>query len=244
MDIGRLRREQIVEAAAAIISEEGLQNLSLSAIEERADMSRGQLTYYFRTKEDILLAVFDRVLTLMYGRLGKPEDQPGVEGKWWDWVQHLMTKIVIEPPVSPEFSGLQYTFLAQSSHRADFRRRLAELYEEWRGHMSEGISAELAAPGTASASGAPRKVAPRALASVVQAMLHGLSMQLAADPNALDRQEAVQLCLDMLSTYLWGGRPGERLQTAAPKNGTAAHPLNGKTKTGRDRKRAAANGHG
>jgi AcrR family transcriptional regulator len=244
MDIGRMRREQIVEAAAAIISEEGLQNLSLSAIEERADMSRGQLTYYFPTKEDILLAVFDRVLLLMYQRLGKPEDQPGVEGKWWDWVQHLMMKIVVEPPVSPEFRGLQYTFLAQSSHRADFRRRLAELYEEWRGHMSEGIRTELAERGTATAAVARPKVSPRALASVVQAMLHGLGMQLAADPNAFDREEAVQLCLDMLSTYVWGRRRDEPTKERDAKNGATKQATNGKAKHNRDRKGTLTNGHG
>ena len=36
IDVGRIRREQVVEAAVAVITEEGLQNLSLSAIEKRA----------------------------------------------------------------------------------------------------------------------------------------------------------------------------------------------------------------
>jgi AcrR family transcriptional regulator len=198
MTTAHKRREQIIEAAAAIISEKGLPSLSLSAIERRARMSRGQLTYYFPTKEAILLAVFDRVLCRMYERLGRPEDEPGIEGCWWDWVQHLMTRLIMESPVSPEFSGLQYTFLAQSTHRADFRQRLAQLYGEWRGHMSEGIAKEVAADGSA------RPVSPPALATVVQALLHGLGMQLAADPDAFDRLEAVELCLDMLSTYVWG----------------------------------------
>ncbi len=47
IDIGTIRRQQIVEAAVAIIAEQGLQNLSLSQIEKKAGMSRGQLTYYF-----------------------------------------------------------------------------------------------------------------------------------------------------------------------------------------------------
>src|SRR5436309_663739 len=77
IDVGSIRREQIIEAAVAVITEQGIQNLSLSEIENKAGMSRGQLTYYFRVKEDILLAVFDRLLQLMYQRLGKPE---GAEG--------------------------------------------------------------------------------------------------------------------------------------------------------------------
>src|SRR5262245_66096898 len=72
IDIASIRRDQIIEAAIAIIAEQGLHNLSLSEIEKRAGMSRGQLTYYFPTKEEILLAVFDRLLQLMYQRLGRP----------------------------------------------------------------------------------------------------------------------------------------------------------------------------
>jgi AcrR family transcriptional regulator len=83
IDIRRLRREQVVEAAVAVIAEQGLQHLSLSEIEKRADMSRGQLTYYFPTKEDILLAVFDRLVGLMYQRIGTPEGLPAGEPGGW-----------------------------------------------------------------------------------------------------------------------------------------------------------------
>jgi AcrR family transcriptional regulator len=65
IDISFIRKEQIVDAAVCVISQQGLQNFSLSEIEKKARMSRGQLTYYFPAKEDILLAVFDRFLFLM-----------------------------------------------------------------------------------------------------------------------------------------------------------------------------------
>ena len=65
IDIAAIRREQILQAAVDIIAGQGLHNLSLSRIEERTGMKRGQLTYYFKTWEDILLAVFDRLLLLM-----------------------------------------------------------------------------------------------------------------------------------------------------------------------------------
>src|SRR5438874_8566947 len=88
IDIASIRKEQIVEAAVAVITEQGLPNLSLSEIETKAGMKRGQLTYYFKHKEDILLAVFDHVLQLMYQRLGKP---PGVEDDGED--QHSGWKV-------------------------------------------------------------------------------------------------------------------------------------------------------
>jgi len=46
IDIASIRREQIIDAAIAVIAEQGLHHLSLSEIETRAAMSRGQLTYY------------------------------------------------------------------------------------------------------------------------------------------------------------------------------------------------------
>jgi AcrR family transcriptional regulator len=197
IDIGAIRRAQIVEAAVAVIAEQGLQNLSLSEIETKAGMSRGQLTYYFPTKEDILLAVFDRLLEHMCQRIGTPAGQECQEAGGWDWVEHLFGSLLTSPPVSPEFGCLQYTFLSQIGHREDLRLRLARLYEEWRSHMSQGLAADL------SRRPAARPVSPRAMATLVQAILHGLGMQRAADPNAFDEHEMLELCLDVLGSYLW-----------------------------------------
>src|SRR5438046_1386800 len=155
IDVGAIRREQIVEAAVSVITEKGLQNLSLSEIENKAGMSRGQLTYYFPTKEAILLAVFDRVLQLMQERVGAPD---GCEVGGWEWVRHLLTKLLGGPSVSPVFPVLQYTFLAQIGQREDFRRRLADVYEEWRTNLSRGLAADAAQRRTG------RVASPRAVA--------------------------------------------------------------------------------
>jgi AcrR family transcriptional regulator len=196
VDIRSFRREQVVEAAVAVIAEQGLQNLSLSEIEKKAGMSRGQLTYYFPAKEDILLAVFDRLVQLMVERIGSPDKGEGTEAGGWAWVRHLLERLVGQPPVSPEFHILQYTFLSQIGHREDFRRRLATLYEEWRSNLTRGLEAD-----REKVAGA-RPVSPRALATVVQALLHGLAVQAAADPQAFDRQEVVALCAEMIGAYL------------------------------------------
>jgi AcrR family transcriptional regulator len=200
IDIGSIRREQIVEAAVAIIAEQGLQNLSLSEIEKKAGMSRGQLTYYFPAKEDILLAVFDRLLHEMYQRIGTPTVKKSEEASAWPWIRHLLETVPESPRVSPDFNRLQYSFLAQMGHRDDFRRRLANLYEEWRQNMGRGLQADLARRRPV------RPVSARALATLIQAILHGLAMQHAADPKSFETDDLLHLCLDMLGIYLWGER--------------------------------------
>jgi AcrR family transcriptional regulator len=220
VEVGKIRREQVINAAVAVITEKGLQHLSLSAVEKKARMSRGQLTYYFPAKEEILLAVFDRLLEMLHERV-----QSGTEGiceipggpGGWERIRMFLTVMLSKPPDFPEFHALQYTFLSQIGHRQDFRERLASLYEEWRSHMS----VDFASAQTTSLKAKP--ASPRTLASFVQALLHGLAMQRVADPNAYDRKEMMDLCLGVFDHL------GNR---AAPShNGKSAKPgRNGKTK--------------
>src|SRR5436309_1618620 len=190
-DVGRVRRGQIVEAAVGVIAERGLQHLSLSEIEKRAGMSRGQLTYYFPAKEHILLAVFDRLLHQMCQRAGTGDGRACEHAGGWEVVLHLLERVLQGPPVGREFHVLHYTFLAQIGHRDDFRKRLATLYEEWRG----GLAGFLA--GAFEQKPPARSVSPRALAIFVQALLHGLAVQTAADPKAFCPEEMLDLCRDL-----------------------------------------------
>src|SRR5437773_11417054 len=114
IDIASIRREQIVEAAVAVIARQGLQNLSLSEIEKQAGMSRGQLTYYFPAKEDILLAVFDHLLKLMYDRARERSDGESAAecagDDLWTFLERLLGHVLGSPWTNPEFHALQYTF--------------------------------------------------------------------------------------------------------------------------------------
>lgn len=218
IDIASIRKEQIIEAAIAIIAAQGIQHLSLSEIETRAGMSRGQLTYYYPTKEAILLAVFDRLLQLMHERMARSHESPCVQGKGaWELIRHILEHVLASPPMQAEFHALQYTFLSQISHREDFRERLATLYEHWRSGMAQGLAADFAANPPS------RAVSPRAMATIVQALIHGLAMQRAADPTALDQSEVLHLCLDMIGVYLWNQTPQPKLPMPEANNSPANH---------------------
>ena len=218
-DVGRLRRTQIVEAAVAIIAGQGFDHLSLSAIEKRAGMSRGQLTYYFHTKEDILLAVFDHLLELMRARVSGdcPMESALQMPHGWERAQQFLSVLLLQPPPATGFHSLQYTFLSQIGHRDDFRQRLANLYEEWRRDIAEDLESDVARRPGHSASA-------RTLATLVQAVLHGLAMQCAADPDAYDRHEMLELIVALLGSYL---RPAAHSPRPAAKksatNGRTVH---------------------
>jgi AcrR family transcriptional regulator len=184
-DLTSLRRGQVVAAAAAVIAERGVQGLSLSAVERRAGMSRGQLTYYFPTKEDILLAVFDHTVDLMRQRAGQSPEFCAATPE--ERITNIFRFVLTRPP-EDQFSSLMHTFLAQTSHREDFRGRLANLFEEWRAHMAS----DLAGP----RGGGP---GPRAAAILVQALLHGLAVQRAADPAVVEAAGLTDLCQQVVA---------------------------------------------
>jgi AcrR family transcriptional regulator len=191
--ISERRREQIVEAAIAVITDKGLAKLSLSAIETRAKMSRGQLTYYFKTKEDILLAVFDRMIAAMRQREKAGEMSNGVKlpAGGWERLKTFLEFILVEPPPMPGFHALQYTFLSQISHRDDFRQRLADLYEGWRVAVTRDMANEIPDPKQA-----------RVFAILFQALIHGLSVQREAAADAYDPRMIAHACVHMLSLIL------------------------------------------
>jgi AcrR family transcriptional regulator len=195
--VARSRRDQIIEAAVGIITSHGLHKLSLSKIESLAGMKRGQLTYYFPTKEEILLAVFDRLLGLLCDQLAHKANRASgrTAPNMWDCVQKMLEAVLRPgPEFGQEFHALTYTFLAQIAHREDFRQKLASVFAGWRD--------AIAAHWTESAKRRKRRaknVSGRTVSAFVQALVHGLTVQLAADAKAFDRGEMLKLCVGVLA---------------------------------------------
>jgi AcrR family transcriptional regulator len=54
IDIGSIRRQQIIDAVRRIIAREGLAAVTIARIAQEADVSRGVVTYHFEHKNEIL----------------------------------------------------------------------------------------------------------------------------------------------------------------------------------------------
>jgi AcrR family transcriptional regulator len=194
-EVARARREQILDAAEAIIAGHGIQELSLKKIEDQANpkMSRGQLTYYFPTKESILLAVYDRMLRRMIREAMRGDGPKPMTGRAWECFQHGLKRHLEPdwpPPAGKDLFSLLFTFLAQMGHRDDYRKRLSQWYAHWRSFIAADVAGSVPEP---------RPVSPRVLAALVQALFHGLDVQLMMDPDAFDRQEMFAACVQLLA---------------------------------------------
>jgi AcrR family transcriptional regulator len=56
----RNTRSQLLDAAEAVVAEEGVRNLTLDAVAARSGISKGGLLYHFRSKEDLAAAMIER----------------------------------------------------------------------------------------------------------------------------------------------------------------------------------------
>lgn len=75
------RREEIITAAQKIFFEKGLPAATMDEIAEAAELSKGTLYLYYKSKEDLYLAVAMRGSEIMYKmfREAAPPDKPVIE---------------------------------------------------------------------------------------------------------------------------------------------------------------------
>ena len=71
----------LIDAAVALIAERGYERTTLAAIGERSGYSRGLVTERFGSKEGLLWAVFDRMISVWSARAFRPRvgDRAGIE---------------------------------------------------------------------------------------------------------------------------------------------------------------------
>jgi hypothetical protein len=113
-------------------------------------------------------------------------------GRAWDCAKFSLAKHLEPggPERGKELFSLLYTFLAQMGHRSDYRSKLAEMYRDWRGHLTMDIADSVSEP---------RPLPPEILASILQALVQGLEIQLMIDPEAFDRTAMLEACGRLLA---------------------------------------------
>jgi TetR/AcrR family transcriptional regulator len=75
------RREEILNAAQRVFFEKGLQTATMDEIAEAAELSKGTLYLYYKSKEDLYLGVMIRGFDILYNMLAEATstDEPTIE---------------------------------------------------------------------------------------------------------------------------------------------------------------------
>jgi AcrR family transcriptional regulator len=76
-DVSEERKDQILDAASEIFAEKGIHEARMDDIVAKSGLSKGTLYWYFKSKDAILLGIFDRMFRREFEVIDKLVDEDG-----------------------------------------------------------------------------------------------------------------------------------------------------------------------
>jgi AcrR family transcriptional regulator len=165
----------ILEQTKNILSEQGLAAISIRSVAERCQMSPGNVTYYFRTKEilfsELAKFLFDRWNRRFYQKLPDFAGSP---------IDTLVFSIgyMIEENKRPKSSNMLLEMWAMANHSAAIKMMMDVFYSEMRAWIERLIQA---------ANPAQPKTTRQLRAALITAQIEGLMVLIG--PNRVDHAE-------------------------------------------------------
>jgi TetR/AcrR family transcriptional regulator, transcriptional repressor for nem operon len=197
---GKRSRDRIVEAAADLIAERGVEGASLDQILAAAGASKSQLYHYFSGKDELVRAViawrFAEAMGCQVPWTARFDSFAAIR-RWFD--------MLVAENIARDFPGCPIGTLANELADRDeaARAQLAECFAEMQRHLVVGLE-RMRARGDLVA-----RADPQRLATAVFASLQGglLLSKTGKDPQPL------RDALDASFTYLRSFRPARRTAT-------------------------------
>jgi AcrR family transcriptional regulator len=113
------RREQLLEVAAQLWTENNFANITMFEVAKRANLAKGTTYLYFQTKEELLLALLKRELENWFLELGaKLSTKKNFTPKEFS---QIVTKSLVQRPAFTRLVCIQASIL---EHNIDFERAL------------------------------------------------------------------------------------------------------------------------
>ena len=120
-------RERLLEAAAAIVSEQGVHDLTLEAVAAAAGVTKGGLIYHFKTKDELLGALVETMMAQVEERNRVKAAARGAT------TGALLQAFIDETFDMPLMTNLLAAAAAYPHHLAPAQRLFDSLYGEFAG---------------------------------------------------------------------------------------------------------------
>lgn len=177
------RRQQLIDATITVIARQGFAGTRLADVARQAGVSYGVVSFYFKTKDELLLATLQWLAAEYTQVWRKAVDRAG-----HDPVNRL--RAIIEADFSPRIASekkiaVWYAFWAESRVRPNYRKLCAELFNDYHWQVRTIIQ-ELIDEYECHHLDAHR------ITLGINAMTDGMWLDMQIQPRAFDRQTARQ----------------------------------------------------
>ena len=186
------RRRQIVEALFKCLAEKGHQNITVKDIAKRADLHYGVIHYYFKSKDEIVSALADSLVSKYEGlMLERVQAIDSASGKLQAALDFLVDEFIFNKRLNRVFYNLVQMAFEQKTVRKALRKQL---------RIYRARIAEVVAKGIETGEFVSHD--PVESATLMVAVIEGMALQWMIEPRALDRatgrrlvEEAIDRCI-------------------------------------------------
>ena len=198
------RRDQMLEAAAALIAERGFSETRITDVARRAGASPALVVYYFGTKDQLLTEALRWSETSFYDMADRMLDEtPGVQER----LERIMQMTFVAEEGDSSSWGMWFDLWAQAFRHEEVKQDRADLDARWRAMIIDVVK-------SGQASGEIGKVDARAFALTFSALLDGLAIQVALSDPEVDPEKAYKIAMTFAEREL-GLRPIRRRRATA-----------------------------
>jgi AcrR family transcriptional regulator len=176
------RREQILKAAHQVALRRGIDGLTVRAVAARARLSHGLVLFHFKRKDQLGLALLDRVLATTVS-LSVPDDIgaiPNPRERLQALFRHEMHRLSEEP----RRIRLLLEYWARGAHNAVIRGKISAGLERYR-----AVFRNIAEEALGSEPGRFGKGTPAGVAAAAVSLIFGYQVQVMIDPDLFDSGE-------------------------------------------------------
>jgi AcrR family transcriptional regulator len=198
------RREQILEAAYEVALRRGIDGLTVRAVAARARLSHGLVLFHFKRKDQLGLALLDRVLAGTLS-LSLPDEIRDIR-KPRERLQALFRQELHRLSREPRRLRLLLEFWARGAHNAVIRHKIAAGLDQYRMAFHD-----LAAEISGSAAGRVDKSTSAGSAAVAVSLIIGYPVQAMIDPERVGEEEYLAAVRSALGPAWDGGLVGATL---------------------------------
>lgn len=192
VDVHQHRHQQIVSAAERLLARKGWASTTFADICKEAGISNGVLTYHFKDKDEILLAVLenvsrasnDRFFSLLQGQTS-----------WHDKLDLIVGSNLSSTEEERELSRLNLHLLSLAAQRPEIAQRLRLTYTSSMQRAQVEIEQAIQ-------QGQIKRHDPVAVATVIQMLVIGISISSLMLDISAPPEQLIDEVLTLLHSYL------------------------------------------
>ncbi len=191
------RRQQIIDAAVQCFARSGIHGTSLDDIRLAADLSRGAVYHYFKSKEDIIDALRERSVEEDAEIFAKVDAEDSDLPVWLRTLRSGMTRNLITPGNIDTRVAMFLWAEALLNERVLNSQR--ELFKPWMDIMPDMVKQ------SQEAGDINPELDPRAIIFVMSSIAIGATAHMAWEPDEHDIDAAVEVAEALFTGSFWTG---------------------------------------